>query len=113
MGQFFVRFVVDGLVVAAFAVVGDVLKPKRFAGIFGAAPAVALGTLGLTYMEKGAHDVATMGTSMMAGAVGFLVYSVVVSFAMERLALPGWLLAGGSWLIWLAVSLVIWGLVLR
>ena len=34
------RFIVGGLVVSLFAVIGDVLKPKSFAGLFGAAPSV-------------------------------------------------------------------------
>jgi hypothetical protein len=40
-----VRAVSGGILVSAFAVLGDVLKPKRFAGLFAAAPSVALATL--------------------------------------------------------------------
>ena len=32
------RFIVGGLIVSLFAVVGDVLKPRSFAGLFAAAP---------------------------------------------------------------------------
>jgi len=39
------RFIVGGLLVSFFAVIGDGLKPKSFAGLFGAAPSVALATL--------------------------------------------------------------------
>jgi Protein of unknown function (DUF3147) len=39
-----VRFVAGGLIVSLFAVLGDVLRPKSFAGLFGAAPSVALAT---------------------------------------------------------------------
>jgi len=113
MGQALFRFVLGGVVVAAFSVVGDVLKPKRFAGVFGAAPAVALPSLALTIMQDGAQDAATMARSMMAGAVAFLVYSVVVSFAVDHLELQGWVLAGVSWLAWFGVAFAIWGLVLR
>jgi len=56
MGQILVRFVLGGLVVAAFAVLGDMLKPKRFAGIFGAAPAVVLPTLALEWLMAETHD---------------------------------------------------------
>ena len=41
------RFIVGGLVVSFFAVIGDMLKPKSFAGLFAAAPSVALATLGV------------------------------------------------------------------
>lgn len=113
MAQILVRFVLGGLVVAAFAVLGDMLKPKRFAGIFGAAPAVALPTLALTFIEKGADDVAIMGRSLMAGAVGFLVYSLVVSLMVDHVAWPGWVIAGVAWLVWFAVAFGIWGVLLR
>ena len=36
MTETFIRFLVGGLFVSAFAVLGDVLKPKSFAGLFGA-----------------------------------------------------------------------------
>jgi hypothetical protein len=48
MSQILIRFFVGGAVVSAFAILGDLLKPKSFAGLFGAAPSVALATLGLT-----------------------------------------------------------------
>jgi hypothetical protein len=38
MGETFVRFIIGGLFVSAFAVLGDILKPKSFAGLFGATP---------------------------------------------------------------------------
>ena len=43
MTEYIVRFLVGGAVVSAFAMLGDVLRPKCFAGLFGAAPSVALG----------------------------------------------------------------------
>jgi len=47
MTEYVVRFLLGGAVVSMFAMLGDVLRPKRFAGLFGAAPAVALATLGI------------------------------------------------------------------
>jgi hypothetical protein len=38
MIQILIRFLVGGAVVSVFALIGDVLKPKSFAGLFGAAP---------------------------------------------------------------------------
>lgn len=38
MTEYVVRFLVGGVVVSAFAMLGDVLRPKSFAGLFGAAP---------------------------------------------------------------------------
>ena len=37
-----------------FAAFGDVLRPKSFAGLFGAAPSIALATLLITLSQKGA-----------------------------------------------------------
>ena len=42
MGEILARFVIGGVVVSVFALIGDVIKPKSFAGLFGAAPSVAL-----------------------------------------------------------------------
>jgi hypothetical protein len=36
--EFIFRFIVGGLIVSLFAVLGDVLKPRSFAGLFAAAP---------------------------------------------------------------------------
>ena len=48
MNELFLRFAIGGIVVSAFAVLGDSFKPKSFAGLFGAAPSLALATLALT-----------------------------------------------------------------
>ena len=51
MMELIFRFTVDGLVVSFFSVIGDVLKPKSFAALVGAATSVALATLGLTIID--------------------------------------------------------------
>ena len=38
MTEYLVRFLIGGIAVSLFAVLGDVLRPKSFAGLFGAAP---------------------------------------------------------------------------
>jgi hypothetical protein len=84
MGQSVVRFIVGGAIVSAFAIIGDVLKPKSFAGLFGAAPSVALATLALTVMSEGSSFAAIEGRSMIAGAIAFFVYASLVSRIMMR-----------------------------
>jgi hypothetical protein len=79
-----IRFLVGGVVVSGFAIIGDVLKPKSFAGLFGAAPSVALATLGLTVATEGPSYAATEARSMMAGAVAFFFYASLVSWIMMR-----------------------------
>ena len=98
--------------VSAFAIVGDLLKPKSFAGLCGAAPSVALATLGLTVATEDSYYVATEARSMMAGAIAFFAYACFVSWAMIRYkpnalcvttcAIPLWFgVAFGLWRVWL------------
>jgi hypothetical protein len=54
-----------------------------------------------------------MGRSMMAGAVASLAYCLVVSFAIDHLDLPGWLVAVAAWAVWLIVAFGLWGIFLR
>ena len=108
MFDLLIRFVIGGVVVSLFAVIGDMLKPKTFAGLFGAAPSVALATLGLTGYSKGNLYASIEARSMMIGGVGFILYSLAVAVIMTRFKtsarrttlclLPGWvLLAIGFW----------------
>ena len=45
MTDIVLRFFIGGLIVSVFSLISDLLKPKTFAGLFGAAPSVALATL--------------------------------------------------------------------
>jgi hypothetical protein len=38
MKELILRFLIGGTLVSAFALIGDLLRPKSFAGLFGAAP---------------------------------------------------------------------------
>jgi len=71
--ELLVRFIVGGIVVSAFALLGSCLKPRSFAGLFGAAPSVALATIGLTVTTQGKAYAATEARSMIVGAVAFFV----------------------------------------
>src|SRR5208283_2188450 len=42
MLDYVLRFLAGGIAVSAFAALGDALRPKTFAGLFGAAPSIAL-----------------------------------------------------------------------
>src|SRR4051794_19032002 len=57
-----------GLFVVAFALVGEVLEPKRFAGLFSAAPSVALANLSVTIIDKGPGDARQNAIGMLVGA---------------------------------------------
>jgi hypothetical protein len=106
-----IRFVVGGLIVSVFAVIGEVLAPKSFAGIFGAAPSVALATLGLTFASHPPSIVMTECRTMMIGAIGFIAYSSAAAAVVRRAGMPVWLGAGACWAVWLLVSFGLWELV--
>jgi hypothetical protein len=111
MTEYAIRFLVGGIVVSAFAMLGDVLRPKSFAGLFGAAPSVALATLAMAVNAHGAAYAAQQSLSMMAGAVALAACGIVVCQLLIRArmrALPATALAA---MVWLAVAFSLWALV--
>ena len=104
MTEFLVRFIVGGVVVSIFAILGDVLKPKSFAGLLGAAPSVALATIPLTIAKDGLAFAEIEVRSMLFGAIAFFCYAVVVSYFLRRKNQSALLVTSTSLLLWLAVS---------
>jgi uncharacterized membrane protein (GlpM family) len=104
MGEIFIRFIIGGILVTAFAVFGDILKPKSFAGLFGAAPSVALATLILTIHREGRGLASAEARSMIFGAAAFFVYACAVCRITMLYKLPATIVASASILIWLAVA---------
>lgn len=101
MQEILIRIVLGGLIVSAFAMVGEVVKPKSFAGLFGAAPSVALATLSLALIQHGKGYASVEARSMILGAVAFFLYASLASRLLIRnkwAALPATM-----------VSLVLWG----
>jgi Protein of unknown function (DUF3147) len=111
--QLMIRFVVGGLFVSVFAVLGTVLKPKSFAGLFGAAPSVALASLILTTQTEGQLYAAQESRSMLAGAVAFLIYAWTAMILMHRYDWSVKLVSSLLLIEWLAVALTLWFFFLR
>jgi hypothetical protein len=115
--ELLIRFLLGGAVVVVFAMIGDLLKPKSFAGIFGAAPSVALATLGLTFATEGAGVGALEARSMMAGALALLVYSLLnarlLLCKVGQAPVSSAVATGASTVVWLVVALGLWWVVLR
>jgi Protein of unknown function (DUF3147) len=107
------RFIVGGAIVSAFALTGDVIRPKSFAGLFGAAPSVALATLLLTIGSKGADYAALETRSMIGGAAAFFVYAVCVSRAMLKWQLSALASTTSLIAVWFAVAFSLWAVWLR
>jgi hypothetical protein len=104
MTQIVIRFLVGGAVISAFALIGDVLRPKSFAGLFGAAPSVALATLGLTVVSEGAIYTAIEARSMIAGAVALFIYASLVSRVMMRFGLKAVWVTLAAMPLWFVVA---------
>ncbi len=113
MSQILIRFLVGGLVVSAFALIGDLLKPKSFAGLFGAAPSVALATVGLTVAKEGASYAATEARSMIVGSIAFFAYASFVSWILMRYKPKALWVTVGSMSIWLCVAFGLWSVWLK
>lgn len=79
-----VKGLLGGTFVTLFAVVGHVLRPKWFAGLFGAAPSVAIASLAVTVIAKGYRDASVAGYGMLFGAAGFVAFSVCVRPLLNR-----------------------------
>jgi hypothetical protein len=73
-----------GGLVVVFAVVSECLAPKRFAGLFSAAPAVALAGLTITLLDKGAPDAHENAVGMIAGSVGMIAYAMAIIPLLRR-----------------------------
>ena len=108
MLQLVFRFVVGGAIVTLFAALGDVLKPKSFVGLFGAAPSVALATLGLTIFAEGKPYAAMEARSMIGGSVGFFVYAYLCCQIMIRSRIHAVSATVGLIPLWFAIVLGVW-----
>jgi len=80
-----VKGLAGGCLVAAFALLSECLSPKRFAGLFGAAPAVALAGLAIVLLDKGAHDAHQQAVGMLAGCAGMIAYAAATIPLLRRL----------------------------
>ena len=113
MKEILVRFLVGGAVVSYFALLGDVLKPKTFGGLLGAAPSVALATLSLTLLKEDKAYAQLEARSMVLGAVAFFFYAWIVSGLLMRKRFSAMAVASASLVVWFAVALGLWWVTLR
>jgi len=111
--QLLIRFLVGGAFVSAFAVLGTIFKPKSFAGLFGAAPSVALATLALTIHTDGPAYAAIEARSMLAGAAAFFVYAACAMFLLHRYKPPTTIVTSALLLLWFAVAMTLWFVFLK
>jgi Protein of unknown function (DUF3147) len=108
MLELLARFAIGGLVVSLFATLGDVFRPKSFAGLFGAAPSIALATVGMTIASNGKQYAAIEARSMMLGALAFFLYAAVVSWALLRFKGSTLKTTLALMPLWLVMSVGVW-----
>ncbi len=104
-----IRALLGGAFVVLFALIGEVLKPKLYSGLFGAAPSIALGSLTVSAFSRGPANLVADAFGMLIGATGMVAYCVLASLLVGRLgALAGSAL---SWTAWFAAALGLYMLV--
>lgn len=108
-----IRFVIGGLVVTAFAMLGDLFKPKSFAGLFGAAPSVALASLTIAIHNHGKTYAAIEARSMMAGAAALFVYCVLTTWLLKRDRLQAMSATTSAVAVWFITAFGLWYAFLR
>lgn len=99
--------------VSTFSAIGSVLRPKTFAGLFGAAPSVALATLALTFHKDGHVYASLEGRSMILGAIAMAAYAWVVAMILFRARHNTLLVTSSSLIVWLGFALGLWAVLLR
>ena len=90
----------------------EVFQPE-VRGVFGAAPSVALATLGLGILKEGKGYASVECRSMIAGAVALGVYSLVVTQLLMRLRMSTLNATLSAMLIWFITAFGLWLVLLR
>lgn len=100
--QWLIRFLIGGTMVSLFAMTADILRPKGFAGLFSAAPSVALASLALTVIHENSSYAAIEARSMLLGALAMFLYAAGCTYLMAK----GHTKAGAT----SAAMLVVWAI---
>ncbi|MDB4942051.1 MAG: hypothetical protein JWP97_1585 [Labilithrix sp.] len=103
--EMIVRFALGGALVWLFSLIGEAFETKTFSGLFGAAPSVAIATLGLALGKKGAEYVGTEARMMAFACVALFAYTSACALIAQKKGMPVWLGAALSYAVWLALAL--------
>jgi hypothetical protein len=102
--ELLLRFFLGGLLVSVFALVGGAWQPKSFAGLFGAAPSVAIVSLALAYAKHDSAVVREEAVSMIFGSLALVAYSALCVVLAKSRPLPLGKSAILGWSVWLGVA---------
>ncbi len=102
-----IKAVNGGLFVVAFALIGEIATPKRFSGVFSAAPSIALANLIVIALAKGGSEAQRQSTGMIVGAISMTIACAIGALFIRRYhALRGSLAICGTWLVLAEVGYV-------
>ena len=105
MLEYGLRFLAGGIAVSAFAALGDTLRPKSFAGLFGPLLRLPSRRFFLPCRQKGAPFVTMEGRSMIVGAFALAAYSWAVCVLLKKFLLSSWTATIAALIVWFAVAL--------
>jgi hypothetical protein len=111
--EILLRFLIGGVLVTLFALAGNALRPRTFAGIFEAAPSIALASLALTYGLRGAEYVRVEARSMVGGATALAACSLAAVALVRRPWIAPAAVVGLVSLVWAGAAGVAWALLRR
>ncbi len=95
-----VKALAGGTFVTLFALLGEGLRPKWFAGLFGAAPAIAIAGLIVTVVDKGPRAASATALGMAFGSAGFVCFALAERPLLARLgAIRASLVSLAAWSI--------------
>jgi hypothetical protein len=97
-----------GVLVVCFAILAETIKPKDFAGLFSAAPSIALASLVVSDIAVGSKDAALAASGMVAGGLGMVIFCALAVVTVRRhRAIRGSLLAAPVWFFSSAIVMVV------
>lgn len=92
------RGLFGGLLVVVFSLVGEVVRPKAFSGLFSSGPSVAVASLALTIGFETAAQARQESIGMVVGGIGMAAGCAVAALVIPRAkAIVGSLAAWATW----------------
>jgi hypothetical protein len=96
------RGLFGGVMVVAFAVIAELVKPKVFSGLFSAAPSIAIAGLLVAAFTTGPAKASDAAVGMFGGALAIVASTILAAHAVQRYgAVIG---SAAAWLTWALVA---------
>jgi hypothetical protein len=102
LGVLALRGLAGGVLVMVFALIGEIVKPKAFSGLFSAAPSVAVASLAITVVAESPAKARQASIGMVIGGVAMAVCCILAVVTIPRIRSLGGSLA--AWVGWAAVD---------